>query len=89
MKKHKPKPKMKVIAGSKPQEPGYPYKVLGLDEIMAMEPEDDVTFSLMVITAAYAAAMSEFTGGLDSEESYNLLQDCAINIASGHRMIVK
>lgn len=33
--------------------------------------------------------MSEYTGGLDSEESFNLLQDCAINIASGHRMFAK
>jgi len=55
-------------------------------EIMSAPVTDDTTFSLKVYTEAHYFAMQELTGGVDSEFSIRVLNECRIEVAKGHWM---
>jgi len=55
-------------------------------EIISAPVTDDTSFSLKVYAEAYYVAMQELTGGVDSEFSIRVLNECRIDIAKGHWM---
>jgi hypothetical protein len=46
----------------------------------------DTTYSLKVYAEAYLFAMRELTGGVDSEFSIRVLNQCMIDFSKGHWM---
>ncbi len=67
-------------------EPNLQFKVLGPNEIFALETTDNVIFSLKVLCSAYALAMQEFTGAPNSQKSFKLLQETSLQVARGKEL---
>ena len=61
-------------------------KLIAPQQIMPAPVTDDIKLSLKVYAEAYFFAMQELTGGVDSEFSIRVLNECRIDIAKGHWM---
>ena len=68
--------------------PDSKFKLIPAEQIIFAPVTDDTTFSLKVCVEAYLFAMQEITGGVDSEFSIRVLNECRLDISKGRWMEV-